>query len=74
MAPVGGYGWTNTSNAPAAVKGSGEVTLNSRYLLDVLNVLSAKEVTFSFNGKLDPCVLTDNESSDRTYLVMPLKS
>jgi DNA polymerase-3 subunit beta len=64
----------NTSNAMAVVKGSGEVTLNSRYLLDVLNVLSAKDVTFSFNGKLEPCVLTDSESQDRTYLVMPLKS
>lgn len=64
----------NTSSATAIVRGSGEVTLNSRYLLDVLNVLSAKDVTFSFNGKLDPCVLTDSESEDRTYLVMPLKS
>lgn len=64
----------NTSSAAAIVRGSGEVTLNSRYLLDVLNVLSAKDVTFSFNGKLDPCVLTDSESEDRTYLVMPLKS
>jgi DNA polymerase-3 subunit beta len=64
----------NTSSAAAIVNGSGEVTLNSRYLLDVLNVLSAKDVTFSFNGKLEPCVLTDSESQDRTYLVMPLKS
>lgn len=64
----------NTSNAPAKVKGSGEVTLNSRYLLDALNALNAKEVTFSFNGKLDACVLTSSESPDHTYLIMPLKS
>jgi len=64
----------NTSSAAAKVSGGGEVTLNSRYLLDVLNVLSAEQVTFSFNGKLEPCILTDNESTDRTYLIMPLKS
>lgn len=64
----------NTSSAPAVIEGSGEVTLNSRYLLDVLNILNGKNVTFSFNGKLEPCVLTDTESADSTYLIMPLKS
>ncbi len=64
----------NTSSAPATIQGTGEVTLNSRYLLDVLSVLSGKDVTFSFNGKLEPCVVTDSESADSTYLVMPLKS
>lgn len=64
----------NTSNAAATVKGGGEVTLNSRYLLDALNALNTQEVTFSFNGKLDPCVLKSIEAPDHTYLVMPLKS
>lgn len=64
----------NTSSAAATVNGSGDVTLNSRYLLDALNALGTKDVTFSFNGKLEPCVLTSNESPDHTYLVMPLKS
>lgn len=64
----------NTSSAPAEITGGGEVTLNSRYLLDALNGLDTKQVTFSFNGKLEPCVLTSKESPDQTYLVMPLKS
>jgi len=64
----------NTSSADATIKGGGEVTLNSRYLLDALNALNTQEVTFSFNGKLEPCVLKSNESPDHTYLVMPLKS
>ena len=64
----------NTSSADANIVGSGEVTLNSRYLLDALNSLSAKDVTFSFNGKLDPCVITSDEAPDQKYLVMPLKS
>jgi DNA polymerase-3 subunit beta len=64
----------NTSNASATVKGGGEVTLNSRYLLDALNALNTQEVTFSFNGKLEPCVLKSSEAPDNTFLVMPLKS
>lgn len=64
----------NTSSADATVSGGGEVTLNSRYLLDALNALVGNEVVLGFNGKLDPCVLTSTEAPDQTYLVMPLKS
>ena len=64
----------NTSSAKAVTKGDGEVTLNSRYLLDALNALNSKEVIFEFNGKLEACVLQGAESPDQTYLVMPLKS
>ncbi len=64
----------NTSSASATVVGGGDVTLNSRYLLDALNALNVQEVTLSFNGKLEPCVLTSNDAPDQTYLIMPLKS
>jgi len=64
----------NTSTATAKVEGGGEVTLNSRYLIDALNALNVKQVTFSFSGKLEPCVLTSSEAPDHTYLIMPLKS
>ncbi|MCU0667094.1 MAG: DNA polymerase III subunit beta [Patescibacteria group bacterium] len=64
----------NSSKASATVDGSGDVTLNSRYLLDVLNVLNAKEVTISFNGKLEPFVVTSTDAKDQVYIVMPLKS
>jgi DNA polymerase-3 subunit beta len=64
----------NNSKAKAKVSGEGEVTLNSRYLLDALNSMDAEEVTFSFNGKLEPCLLTSNEAQDLTGLIMPLKS
>lgn len=64
----------NTSSTKAKVKGSGSVTLNSRYLLDALNALNAKEVSFCFNGKLDACVVTSKDAPDHIYLVMPLKS
>jgi len=64
----------NTASANAEVSGSGGITLNSRYLLDALNVLSGEEVTFSFNGKLEPCILTDPKAADYTHVIMPLKS
>lgn len=64
----------NSSKASAKVEGSGEVTLNSRYLLDALNALSTKDVTISFNGKLEPFVLKSAQAPEQTYIVMPLKS
>lgn len=64
----------NKSKASAKVSGEGEVTLNSRYLIDALNAINTEEVTFSFNGKLEPCLITSEQAPDITYLVMPLKS
>lgn len=64
----------NTATAAGKVKGDGTITLNSRYLLDALHVLSGDEVSFSFNGKLEPSVLRDPAASDYTHIVMPLKS
>lgn len=64
----------NTAQANAAVSGSGEVTLNSRYLLDGLNAFSADEVEFCFNGKLEPCVLRSKSDPDYVHIVMPLRS
>ncbi len=64
----------NSSKASAQIEGSGEVTLNSRYLLDALNAIGTKNVTVSFNGKLEPFVITSKETDNQVYLVMPLKS
>jgi DNA polymerase-3 subunit beta len=64
----------NTSAAEAKVVGSGSITLNSRYLLDALHALSGEEVSFGFNGKLEPSVLRDPAAADYTHIIMPLKS
>jgi DNA polymerase III subunit beta len=64
----------NTAQAKAEVKGSGEVTLNSRYLLDALHVLAGDTVMFQFNGKLDPSLLSDSKNKDYKHVVMPLRS
>ncbi len=64
----------NTSSAEAKVIGDGEITLNSRYLLDGLHALGGNEVEFCFNGKLEPSLLKDASATDYLHIVMPLKS
>ncbi|HET9174477.1 MAG TPA: DNA polymerase III subunit beta [Candidatus Saccharimonadales bacterium] len=64
----------NTAVANGTVTGSGSITLNSRYLLDGLNALSGEDVTFGFNGKLEPTLLHDPATKDYQHIIMPLKS
>jgi len=64
----------NTASAEAEVTGDGEITLNSRYLLEGLGAFSAGTIEFCFNGKLEPCVLRSSESPDFLHIIMPLRS
>lgn len=64
----------NTAVAQAEVTGTASITLNSRYLLDALGAISDSEVSISFNGKLEPCVIKGTEDKDYLHLIMPLKS
>ena len=64
----------NIANSKAKVKGDGSITINSRYLLDALHVMTGEEVVFSFNGKLEPSLLSDPEDKDYIHIIMPLKS
>jgi DNA polymerase III subunit beta len=65
----------NTSEASAEVTGSGQITLNSRYLSEALGVVGGDTVLFRFSGKLSPCVLTETgDDVDYKHVIMPLKS
>jgi DNA polymerase-3 subunit beta len=64
----------NTATATGMITGSGSITLNSRYLLDALQVLTADEVVFGFNGKLEPTLLKDAGTTSYNHIIMPLKS
>jgi len=64
----------NNAKADAKIEGTGEITLNSRYLLDALHVLAGDEVSFCFNGKLEAIVLKDPGADDYIHIIMPLKS
>lgn len=63
----------NEVSVEATIKGDGEQTINSRYLMDSLNALSGEDVTMFFNDKLAPLVI-GSEDSTHTQLIMPLKS
>lgn len=64
----------NTSEADAKIVGSGDITLNSRYLLDGLQAFTDDEITFGFNGKLEPTIIKGGDKSRYVHVVMPLKS
>jgi len=64
----------NLAEADAQVKGAGEVTLNSRYLIEALNAFSGQQIDFCFNGKLEPCILRSADDGNYIHLVMPLRS
>ncbi len=64
----------NTAKAEAKVTGGGDVTLNSRYLIEALNAFGAEEIEFCFNGKLEPCILRSATEPNYLHLIMPLRS
>ncbi|MCA9332298.1 DNA polymerase III subunit beta [Candidatus Saccharibacteria bacterium] len=64
----------NTATADAKIKGQGSITLNSRYILDALSACEGEEIEFSFNGKLEPCVIRNPKKKDYLHIIMPLKS
>ena len=66
----------NNSVLKTKVKGSGSVTLNSRFLIDALNVINDPELNFRFSGSTNPCILepTGEEKGSYLHVVMPLRS
>jgi len=65
----------NTSELTAEIEGSGQVTLNSRYLSEALSVVEGDMLEFSFSGKLSPCILKSVKKDTNYYhVIMPLKS
>lgn len=64
----------NTANATGTITGSGEITLNSRYLLDALQAFSGDEIIFGFNGKLEATMLREAKDPTYSHIIMPLKS
>jgi DNA polymerase-3 subunit beta len=64
----------NTSEITTTPTGDGQVTLNSRYLIEALGVVDGPEVSFGFSGKLAPCVLKTIDDETYQHIIMPLKS
>lgn len=64
----------NDSVITTTVTEEGKINLNSRFLIDALNVLDGKEITFEFSNHVAPVVLRNKDKDDYTHIVMPLNS
>lgn len=64
----------NTSEIITTPSGDGQVTLNSRYLIEALGTIDSNTVSFGFSGKLAPCVLKSEGDDTYQHIIMPLKS
>ena len=64
----------NIATANGKITGDGVITLNSRYILDALHAIAGDDARISFNGKLEPCVISAPKHADYLHVIMPLKS
>ena len=64
----------NDSSIETDVNEEGKVTLNSRFLMDALNVLEDKDIIFEFSNLVTPILLRNKKNNDYTHIVMPLNS
>jgi len=65
----------STSVIEAEVSGKdGEISFNSKYILDVLSNIKEERVEFEISGKLNPGVVRPEGRKDYTYIIMPLRS
>ncbi|MBR5046552.1 DNA polymerase III subunit beta [Candidatus Saccharibacteria bacterium] len=62
----------NDSSIETIVEEEGKVNLNSRFLLDALNVLDEKDIIFEFSAKITPVILRNKKNQDYTHIIMPL--
>lgn len=51
-----------------------ELVVNSRYLLELLNVIEAETLILNFTGANTPIVMVPKEEDNYLYLALPLKS
>ena len=64
----------NTAEIEGEISGDGQITLNSRYLIDAINCITEERVKFNFSGKLAPSLLTAEKDIDYKHIIMPVKS
>lgn len=76
---------TVTSNNPevgagyeeASAKTSGEnitIAFNARYILDVLKIIDAPEISFSFTSPLTPATIKSLEKEQYMYVITPVRT
>lgn len=64
----------NASEIETEILADGKVILNSKFLIDVINVLEEEELRFGISGKLSPVMIRNGKADIYTHIIMPLKS
>ncbi len=64
----------NDSIIETSVTEEGKINLNSRFLLDAINVLDEDEIHLCFANRISPIILKNKSSDDYTHIIMPLNS
>lgn len=49
------------------------IGFNSRYCLDVLNIIDEKDICFELKDSLSPGVISPSDSEDYIYVIMPMR-
>lgn len=62
----------NKSELDADVTEDGEVKLDSRFLIDALNVLEEKKIKFGFSTKVAPILIRNEKNKNYRHVIMPL--
>lgn len=64
----------NESEVEAEVSNDGKIKLDSRYLMDALNVFKDNKISFSFSNNTNPVMLRGEKNHDYTHIIMPLNN
>jgi DNA polymerase-3 subunit beta len=74
ISAISGQTGEHNSVLEAQIKGENvSIILNSRYILDVLNVLSSDSVIIELVDANTPCVIRDGKNKDYLYIIMPIR-
>lgn len=61
----------NNTEIEVEVQDNARVTFNSKFLLDVLNVMNSEKIMFGFSEKITPLLVKENGNEDFVYIIMP---
>ncbi len=50
------------------------ITLNSRYILDVLNIINKENAVIELVDQNTPCIIKNGEEKDYIYIIMPIRN
>lgn len=63
----------NNAIIEAETVGDGDIVLNAKFLIEALNNINTDKISFCFNGKLMPSLIT-GDKDDYRHIIMPVKS